>query len=249
MLTDKKEVLDSTRKALRILREEGHDTVIATGRNAMMSQEVFDTLDFHQYIVCNGAEAFVNHESIYKNPLNEEALARLLEIADYNQHSVVYETAHELIRRSSEIGDRVKEGMKFVGQDVPTYDESKTFHLDRSLIQLLLFIDSKEKEELYLNQNLNEFRFVRWHENAVDVLPANGSKAETISYLAKHKGFDKEDVITFGDGNNDIEMTQNAGIGVAMGNAVPKVKEVADLVTDTNEQDGIYKALKELDLI
>lgn len=55
--------------------------------------------------------------------------------------------------------------------------------------------------------------------------------------------------MTFGDGNNDIEMLNLAGTGVAMGNAANHVKDAANLVTDTNDQDGIYKALRQLELV
>ena len=52
----------------------------------------------------------------------------------------------------------------------------------------------------------------------------------------------------FGDAHNDITMMQFAGTGVAMGNAVSEVKNIADIVTDTNDNDGIVQALKELKL-
>ena len=52
-----------------------------------------------------------------------------------------------------------------------------------------------------------------------------------------------EEVIAFGDAENDISMLEYAGIGVAMGNATEKVKEIADEVTDTNDNDGIAKSL------
>ena len=88
--------------------------------------------------------------------------------------------------------------------------------------------------------------FVRWHENSVDVVPHDGSKAVTIMNLANRVGIAPEDVISFGDGQNDREMLRMSGIGVAMGNAVPEVQAEAKMVTDTNDQDGIWKALKEL---
>ena len=51
-------------------------------------------------------------------------------------------------------------------------------------------------------------------------------------------------MIAFGDGFNDISMIEFAGLGVAMGNAQPQVKEVADLITLSNDEDGIYEVLK-----
>ena len=51
-------------------------------------------------------------------------------------------------------------------------------------------------------------------------------------------------MIAFGDAENDIEMLQMAGIGVAMGNASPVVKEAADFVTASNEEDGVARAVE-----
>ena len=248
LLDDNKEVLDSTRETLKSLSAAGHDLAIATGRNALMAAEVIKDLAFNHYIVCNGAEAFYNHETAYKNPLDQGALHRLIERADAESHPLVYETAHEIFRRSKEVNPRVANGMKYVGHEIPAYDDTERFHVDHELIQLLLFIDD-EDSELYRQAEFPEFRFVRWYEEAVDVLPATGSKYETIKILAEQKGYDHEDIITVGDGNNDFEMIKKSGYGIAMANGEPHVREVADLVTNTNNDNGIYKAFKRLDLI
>ena len=62
-------------------------------------------------------------------------------------------------------------------------------------------------------------------------------------------GITTEETIAFGDADNDLEMLQLAGIGVAMGNALPQVRACADMVTDTVENDGIAHALQKLKLI
>ena len=57
-------------------------------------------------------------------------------------------------------------------------------------------------------------------------------------------GVDPAHVMAMGDGENDIEMLQLAGLGVAMGNAGPKLKAVADVVVATNDQDGVAEAIQ-----
>ena len=49
--------------------------------------------------------------------------------------------------------------------------------------------------------------------------------------------------MAIGDSGNDIDMVEYAGLGVAMGNAIPEVKDVADVVTTTNEENGVAKAI------
>lgn len=70
------------------------------------------------------------------------------------------------------------------------------------------------------------------------------SKVRAISLVASQSGFTLADVIAFGDDHNDLEMIAECGLGVAMGNAVPEIKAIADLVTLTNDQDGVAHVLE-----
>jgi len=69
------------------------------------------------------------------------------------------------------------------------------------------------------------------------------SKYNAIKHLSKHTGIEQGDIIAFGDDNNDIEMLQKCGIGVAVKNAIQDAKDVADYICDTNENDGIARFL------
>ena len=93
-----------------------------------------------------------------------------------------------------------------------------SFYQNNPLYQALLFYKEEEKA-IYEDGAFPEFRFVRWHDAGVDVLPNPGSKAQTALWMAKHLGFAHEDTIAFGDGNNDYELISSVGYGVAMGNA------------------------------
>ena len=64
--------------------------------------------------------------------------------------------------------------------------------------------------------------------------------ANTVSAVFRHYGFSKAEAIAFGDGHNDIEMLENVGMGIAMGNAKDEVKAKADFVCKSVEDDGIY---------
>ena len=62
--------------------------------------------------------------------------------------------------------------------------------------------------------------------------------------LAKHLGLNKDNVMTLGDAGNDLHMIKYAGLGIAMGNAFDEVKEAADYITDSNDNDGVAKAIE-----
>ncbi|MCC5895037.1 MAG: Cof-type HAD-IIB family hydrolase [Alkalibacterium sp.] len=245
LLDENKRIPESTKEAVRVLSLE-HEVAIATGRNRTMASEIISELKIENYIVCNGAAAYYKHDSIYTNSLNKEELDKLIQLADEHNHQMVYETVDELKRRNKEPDQRVETGMSFVGFPVPDYN--KDFHKEQSLVQCLIFY-SKEEATIYEEHGFDRFRFVRWHETGVDVLPVDGSKYLTIQRLANHLGIDNDNIIAFGDGFNDMEMIQNVGTGVAMGNAEQEVKEVADLITSSSSEDGIHAALKQLGFI
>ncbi|TVP92441.1 Cof-type HAD-IIB family hydrolase [Alkalibacterium sp.] len=245
LLDDNKNLPESTRNAVTSLMEH-HEVAIATGRNRTMAMEVIKDLGVNNYIVCNGAAAYYQNDSIYTNSLDKEELNQLINMADENGHQMIYETVDNLRRRSSEPNSRMVNGMHHVGFPVPDFD--KDYYKSQSLVQCLIFY-TKEEAELYENNKFSQFRFVRWHDAGVDVLPADGSKYETITRLAQHIGVDNQNIIAFGDGFNDIEMIRHVGTGVAMGNAEDEVKRVANIVTSKNGEDGIYNALKNMAFI
>ena len=70
------------------------------------------------------------------------------------------------------------------------------------------------------------------------------NKGVGVELLAKHLGIKREEVMTFGDAGNDLHMIEYAGLGVAMANAFDEVKEAANYITDTNENDGVAKAIE-----
>lgn len=80
----------------------------------------------------------------------------------------------------------------------------------------------------------------------IEIMAQNIDKAASLAKLCEALHLTKEEMIAFGDGFNDISMIQFAGCGVAMGNAQAPVKEAADLITLSNDEDGIYEVLKKL---
>ena len=70
-------------------------------------------------------------------------------------------------------------------------------------------------------------------------MPKGIDKAQSLDKLLKSLGYTKEELICCGDGFNDLSMIQYAGLGVAMANAQDKVKEAADFITKSNDEDGV----------
>lgn len=245
LLDSNKQPLESTIEALELLRNAGHFVTVATGRSRFHAKDIIRSLAFDNYILCNGAAAFLAHQQVYKNLLDEEQLKEF--VAEANELGI--DTAFvgmDTAKRASSLNIGIMdEAMRSFGAQLPELDMH--FPEEKEVYQALAFY-GKEYED-YFDDRYSKLRFVRWHENSVDVVPKDGSKAATILSVAHQLGISQKDVICFGDGQNDREMLQAAGVGVAMGNAAPEIQAIADKVTASNDEDGIWQALKELDLI
>ena len=75
------------------------------------------------------------------------------------------------------------------------------------------------------------------------------SKGSAVLHLAKTLNIDKEEIMCIGDSENDISMLKVAGLSIAMGNGDDLVKEIADFITDTNNNDGVAKAIEKYVLL
>lgn len=244
ILDSNKRPLESTIEALAILRDAGHFVTIATGRSRFLAESVIRELAFENYILCNGAAGFFNHQQVFKDTLDTEALKNLIQVCQEMTIDTSLIQLDGAKRLTSYDLDRMQEAMTSFGSSA---SELGDFSGTEEVYQALAYYDAS-MDHLFDGQH-PAFNFVRWHEKCVDVIPAQGSKARTLLALGKRLNIPREDIIGFGDGLNDREMLRESGIGVAMGNASAIVQEDADLITKDNDSDGIWHALKELKLI
>jgi len=103
-----------------------------------------------------------------------------------------------------------------------------------------LVIEVEQKLKSLYQDKLNVFKS---QSSYLELMHLQASKTKAIQFLMNQYGILREEVIAIGDNYNDKEMIEYAGVGVAMGNAPEEIKMVADFVTDTNNNDGVAKAL------
>ena len=118
---------------------------------------------------------------------------------------------------------------------------------DESFIKIMM-IDEPEilqKAVDNLPQEVYEkYTVVRSAPFFLEFLNKEVNKGVGVEMLAKHLGVKREEVITMGDAGNDLHMIEYAGMGIAMGNAFDEVKEAANYITDSNNEDGVAKAIE-----
>ncbi|WP_197053520.1 HAD hydrolase family protein [Sphingobacterium sp. T2] len=112
-----------------------------------------------------------------------------------------------------------------------------------SVLQTNIFLGPEEEKEFMAKVMPNSLSS-RWSPLFADVNPKGQSKKVGIDIFCQHFGIERSQTMAFGDGGNDITMLEHVGIGIAMGNANPEVKAIADYITDDVDSDGIWNALK-----
>ena len=244
LLNEEKTIPESNKKAVRLLQEKGIHTVIATGRTPEQFAEIREELNIHSYVSINGQYVVFEGEVIYANPIDPNVLHDITNMAKSNGHAVAY-CNHEAIKVSEKDHPFIKTSFDELKMAYPSVD--REFYKTAEIYQGHLYCDSQDVQ-LY-EERFAEFNFVRWDEYAADILPKGCSKALGIQRLLEEAHVKKENSYAFGDGLNDLEMLTLVGTGIAVGNAVPEAKAVADFVTDSNVNSGILKSLIHLGLI
>ncbi|MDN7226095.1 Cof-type HAD-IIB family hydrolase [Planococcus sp. N064] len=244
LMNSKKEIPQSAKDALIQARANGHELAIATGRGPFMIKRVLSELNIDTFITFNGQYVVNKGELIHKEALNTDTLSKIVEYAEQRNHPIVFLTDERMVSTIDYHPD-IDEGIKSLKFPHPAMIED--FHLEHEVYQALLFCEEADQQQYH--ETFGNMEFVRWHRVSCDITPGGRSKASGIKHLIKATGHGIEDTIAFGDGLNDVQMMEIAGVSVAMGNGEEEVKQVATHVTDHVDNDGLAKAFKQLGLI
>ena len=228
------EVPQSTIEALDMLRKKGIKVFIATGRHFSSINNLGD-LQFDGYVTLNGGYCFAGDKVIYKHSIPDrdvEALIRYMETEESFPCAFVREK-DIYMNYKDETVEEIFNMLNFPEPPIRPMNEIR----GETVYQLVSFFTADHCES------------TRWNPLFTDVVPAGSSKRIGIDKMLEYFRIPLNECVAFGDGGNDVAMLEHAGIGVAMGNAEDDVKRYADYVTDSVDEDGIFKALKHLNII
>lgn len=233
-------------KAVEELQAKGIKVFLCSGRNLYLIRRsgVLDFITPDGYITMNGANAIIDDKIIYRYPIPSSEVDALIKFAKRLKFGLT------LIEEDAGHINMVDERVISAHEKYNTrFPQPRTFpdHYDRVVYQAIAFCDELD-ESLFL-PHLKGCKTARWDEFAVDIMPKDGDKAKGILAMLEYYDLQPENVLALGDGLNDVEMLQFSGISIAMGNARPEVKAVADYVTDHIDDDGWANALKHYGII
>ncbi|MFP7479251.1 Cof-type HAD-IIB family hydrolase [Terribacillus saccharophilus] len=244
ILNTKGEIPEATKEAVQALKDNGHYVAIATGRAPFMFEDIRKELGITSFVSYNGQYVVFEGEVIHRNPIKREYLLHLYNEASQKEHAMVF--MGDTIMKASETDNNfVRDSLASLGFTYPEIDKDYFHH--EPIYQALLFCEEHELEDYAAHHE--HVRFIRWHPLSSDVLPGDGSKKIGVMKLLEAAGLSAESSYACGDGLNDLEMIEFAGTGIVMGNAVPELKELADIQTVHVDEDGLALGLKEAGLI
>ncbi len=259
LLKSNRKMDHSTVRFLRKLMKQGVHVAITTGRAGYDARHHAALVSRGTYYICaNGAAGgkTSEHTLIYEDGMSTTAVANLIATADQlgikpvfysNDQTLIsglkdYIMHHLLMTRGN---SELKKGLKYLPGS-------------RSLAKNLAKSDSQiHKGILFIPRRRTRFRAERLLSNQIfekaltfnicyELSSKGINKSHGIKKLSEYLGIEPEEIIAFGDSENDRDMLTFVGMGVAMGNAESAIKEIADRVADTNDQQGILKVLQEV---
>lgn len=253
LLKANQEIDQDTKKVILQLIENGHVVVIATGRPHRASISYYHELGLNTPMV-NFNGAFVHHPSdsnwkIQHDPLPVRTAHQIVEACyDLGVSNIIAEVMDDVYlaaydERLINMFKQTAPNPYQVGNLIDKLKDDPTTMLiqpkNANIEQLTNHLDNVHAEII-------EHR--KWSApayNVIEVTKKGLNKASGLQKIAAAFGIPKERIIAFGDENNDLEMIDYAGVGVAMGNAIPELKSIANYVTDTNENNGIGSFLED----
>lgn len=256
LLNSAHQISPNNQEIVRQLASEKVTVVIATGRSVVSVKEIVAELGIPAYVLAlNGTfiakihqgELKILRKSVLDNAILEEALKLAVEqgitfIAsnEFGSDRVLFDTEKEVVQEfmteRPDLRNLTEDDMLRAIQDSTT-EYLKVAFTDTSVEKL------KNLQKILVDQGIST---VFSDTHYIEIVPHGINKGASLEYLCKQLMIPLEKTVAIGDQENDIEMLTVSGIGVAMGNAKAHVKAVADLQTNTNDEDGVATILQKL---
>lgn len=235
-ILDNKEhkISETTLYSLNQLKELGYKVALCTGRTYKGIHEagVDSIIDWDGYVLANGSSVLDKDKNlIFETKIDPEIIHAIQEqiagkaLLLEGDSNFLTEKAHEPILRS----------LKHFGI-TENYPIKK--YVDQKIYNLLCY---DPLDASFLERIQDKVQILRDQLGNYEIIPSDAGKDIGILKLNEHLNINHH--VAFGDGDNDKTMIENADIGVAMGNSVEELFELADYITSTVDNDGIYNAL------
>lgn len=266
LVNDEKIVPEENIKSIKKIKEKGIEVVLASGRPYHSIEEYSNTVGAIPYIIgSNGGVVanFVEDKKIFTTNIEKEVALEILKVIKENDIYFTVTISGNLIVENEQYGMSKENRNEIVV--LKNSAEEYLQETNEPIIKFSIIDDEKEKlgkvrKEIIERFNIDatevdEFMILKKYRKPennykvpyiMDIMPRGISKAKAIEEMCNYLKINLSQTVVFGDGLNDIEMFNVGGYKVAMGNAVKKIKNLADVVTKTNNESGVAYELNEI---
>lgn len=231
---------DSAQRSLLAAQRRGVKVFVATGRYPGILGQITDLFPFDGFVTLNGQLVLLRDGSVIRKAAHDpEDIRKLLplvhkagfatQIVEEKITFPVDGTHPDIIMYHQWTGEPM----------VPDYDPARLD--EHPVLQFVVSLPLEEAKQVLAP--LEHIEVTSAGGDLSDIIPKGGGKEIGIAAAAEHFGIRREEIMTVGDGVNDVRMLRWAGVGVAMGNAAQEAKDAADYVTTPVWDDGIQNAL------
>ncbi len=244
-----KDVPAEVKDAIATLRRKGIKVFIATGRHISWIDNLGDT-EVDGYVTVNGGMCTLPDKKtiIFGRCIDQGDIDRLIDAypAIPLEFCIVPADGDIFISGFNDNARRIWDMLNVPSIPVRNLSEAK----GKNIVQLMGFGDKKEWNDPTLYRDiLKSCEATSWNPYFCDIVPKGSDKAAGIDEMLRYFDIDLSQTMAFGDGSNDLSMLRHCAVGIAMGNAEDKVKDVADYITDDVDKHGVVNALQHFHLL
>ena len=249
-LLDEKEhiVPESTKRALRQAKANGHEIFICTGRcKNIWPEEILD-LGFDGVVGGCGTNIYYHGEELLHARLPQKMQQQVAaDLTRLHIDGVLEGKEKSYFRKDYWMPPVVR----IFGENGTFSSKCQQFWEDGDLAfdKMALWFDETSQMDEFRDLYSDKFEFILRDPTFYEVVPKGYSKATGIEFVCQHTGIDLSHTMGIGDSTNDLPMLRVTGISIAMGSGNPDIFHEVDYVTDTVMNDGIEKALMKYKLI
>ena len=228
-------VSDGVKNCVKKLQENGVKVVLVTGRMHCATKHLRDELGLNSPVVSyqGGLIKDSDGKTLYQENLDSDYAKEIINWAHKNDvHLNLYIDDKLYVEKDDDCVKRYTDG-KFVPYTVCPFESLKIENVNK-----ILAIDYGNAERVTGWVSELQAKFPELY-----IVKSTPFFCEIGSPMAKHWNLSQDEILTIGDQNNDIELLKAGGVKVAMGNATPELKECANFITDSVENDGFVKAI------
>ncbi len=234
----------STREAIRRLREQGIKVFIATGRLLRHTDAVGD-VEVDGYITVNGSYCLTSSgEVIFEAAFPRDVVDRVFELEErYGFQAAVMTHKNIYIDCITPVVQTIADMIHIY----PEVADLRQVAAQQPVLQMCPYIMADLEREVM--PQLPECVPSRWTQLFMDINIKGIDKSVGARRVMEYYGLSLDQAMAFGDGGNDLPLVRDVAVGVAMGNACDELKEVADYITSSVDEDGVSRALEHFELI